>query len=86
MGRLSDKIEPRLLASTGLGVCAAGLLLLSRIGPETPILYIQAALVILGLGFALFSSPNTNAIMCSVPRRSYGSLPHHWPPCLRGRC
>jgi len=30
------------------------------------------SLLILGLGFGLFSSPNTNAIMGSVERRDYG--------------
>ena len=30
-------------------------------------------LAILGIGLALFSSPNTNAIMSSVKRRHYGS-------------
>jgi hypothetical protein len=29
-------------------------------------------LVIIGFGFALFSSPNTNAVMSSIDRRSYG--------------
>jgi hypothetical protein len=31
-----------------------------------------AWLILLGFGFALFSSPNTNAIMGSVERRFYG--------------
>jgi hypothetical protein len=31
-----------------------------------------ATLVVLGLGLALFSSPNTNAIMSSIERRCYG--------------
>ena len=35
-------------------------------------IYIICCLVILGFGFALFSSPNTNAIMSSVERRFYG--------------
>jgi hypothetical protein len=31
-----------------------------------------AAAVVVGFGFALFSSPNTNAVMSSVDRRVYG--------------
>jgi hypothetical protein len=29
-------------------------------------------LILLGLGFALFSSPNTNAVMSSIEKRFYG--------------
>jgi hypothetical protein len=35
--------------------------------------YLVAALVVTGLGFGLFSSPNTNAIMSAVEKRYYGS-------------
>ena len=31
-----------------------------------------AGVVLLGFGFALFSSPNTNAVMSSIDRRFYG--------------
>ncbi len=71
-GRLSDRIEPRIIASAGMGVTAVGLGLLILIGPTTPIWTIVARLALLGFGFALFSSPNTNAIMSSVERRFYG--------------
>ncbi|MCJ7769834.1 MAG: MFS transporter, partial [Dehalococcoidales bacterium] len=42
------------------------------INQDTGIAYILLSLVILGLGFALFSSPNTNAVMSSVGKRSFG--------------
>jgi EmrB/QacA subfamily drug resistance transporter len=71
-GRLSDRIEPRMIASIGMALTAAGLLTLSLLAPETPVWSIVALLLILGLGYALFSSPNTNAIMSSVDRRHYG--------------
>lgn len=71
-GRLSDKVEPRLLASTGMGLSAVGLLLFAFLTGATPIPYMAAGLAILGFGFALFSSPNTNAVMSSVDRGSYG--------------
>jgi MFS family permease len=71
-GRLSDRIEPRLLASAGMAVSVLGLLLLSFLGPATGLGFIFAALLVLGFGFALFSSPNTNAVMSSVERRFYG--------------
>lgn len=71
-GRLSDKVEPRTLASLGMAVICVGLLMLTVVSLTTPIVYIIACLVLLGFGFALFSSPNTNAIMSSVSRSHYG--------------
>ncbi len=71
-GRLSDRIEPRFLASAGMGLSVAGLALLSLIGASTSASIVSAILVVLGLGFALFSSPNTNAVMSSVERRYLG--------------
>ncbi len=71
-GRLSDRIEPRIVASTGMAMSAAGLFLTAFLGAGSPLAAIVAILVLCGLGFALFSSPNTSAIMGSVPRRQYG--------------
>ncbi len=71
-GRLSDRTEPRLIASVGMALSAAGLILFSLLGPATGFGAIIASLVCLGLGFGLFSSPNTNAIMCSVEKRHLG--------------
>jgi MFS family permease len=71
-GRLSDRIEPRLLASAGMALSAAGLFLFIPLNPSTPIAAVIADLVLLGLGFGLFSSPNTHAVMGSVERRHYG--------------
>ncbi|MEJ2208884.1 MAG: MFS transporter [Anaerolineae bacterium] len=71
-GRLSDRIEPRIVASVGMGFTALGLALFFFIGPATPLWSIIVRLAILGFGFALFSSPNMNAIMGSVERTFYG--------------
>jgi MFS family permease len=71
-GRLSDRIESRIVASAGMALTATGLLLLIFLGPSSPLWYIIGSLMLLGLGFALFSSPNTNAVMSSVERRDYG--------------
>lgn len=71
-GKLSDRIEPRIVASTGMALTASGLFLLSFIQNDTNIMYIVISLIILGCGFALFASPNTNAIMSSVENRYYG--------------
>jgi MFS family permease len=71
-GRLSDRVAPRLVASAGMGLIAVGLALLALVGPATPHSFVVACLVLLGAGFGLFSSPNTNAVMGSVEKRSYG--------------
>lgn len=71
-GRLSDRVEARTVASIGMGLTAVGLALLALLTETTPLWYIVACLFVLGLGFGLFSSPNTNAIMSAVDRRYYG--------------
>ena len=72
-GRLSDRVEPRIVASAGMGLTFVGLVLLTRLlNGQTPTALIALCLMLLGLGFALFSSPNTNAVMSSVERRHFG--------------
>ncbi len=71
-GRLSDRVEPRLVTSVGMVLTVTGLAMLSFLGPETPRIYIIVSLTVLGFSFALFSSPNTNAIMSSVEKKFYG--------------
>ncbi len=71
-GRLSDRIEPRLIASTGMLITVIGLIFFVFIGPNTSKLMIVLILAFLGFGFALFSSPNMNAIMGSVEKRHLG--------------
>jgi EmrB/QacA subfamily drug resistance transporter len=71
-GRLSDRIEPRILASAGMGLITAGLALFIFLGENTSLGFIIASLILIGLGFGFFTSPNTNAIMSSVKQRFYG--------------
>jgi len=71
-GRLSDRMEPRVVASMGMALSAAGLLAFTRLGPASGLAAITANLMLVGLGFALFSSPNTNAVMGAVERMQYG--------------
>lgn len=72
-GRLSERIEPRYLSSLGMAICAAGLGMLAVSGAATPVTWITTCLVVLGAGFALFSSPNMNSIMSSVDSRHYST-------------
>ncbi|MHA1413751.1 MAG: MFS transporter [Promethearchaeota archaeon] len=71
-GRLSDKKEPQIIASIGMGLLSLGLIMLIFTDELTPLSYIISCQLILGLGYALFSSPNTNAVMGSIDKRYFG--------------
>jgi MFS family permease len=72
-GKLSDKYQPRILASIGMGVNAIGLVMLLPLNHQTTNTYLIGSLILLGIGFGLFSSPNTNAVMSSVEKRFLGT-------------
>lgn len=72
VGRLSDRIEPRILASAGMGVCTLGLGMLAFVEQDTPLPYTVASLLVLGAGLGLFASPNTHALMSSASKQWYG--------------
>jgi len=71
-GKVSDRIEPRLLSSAGMALTFCGIMLFTRLTADSHIIFIVATLLLLGFGFAIFSSPNMNAIMSSVERRFLG--------------
>jgi MFS family permease len=71
-GRLSDRIEPRIIASAGMALTAIGVAIFVFLNEKTPLELIIGNLVLVGFGQALFSSPNTNAIMSSAPKTAYG--------------
>lgn len=72
-GRLSDRVESRVVASAGMALTAMGLALLAAVAVSTPLEYIVGCLALLGVGFGLFSSPNTNAVMGAVEPMHYGA-------------
>jgi MFS family permease len=71
-GRLSDRVEPVIVASAGMTFTTIGLAMMIFLDETTAMAYVVASLVVIGFGFALFSSPNTNAIMSSVEKRLLG--------------
>jgi EmrB/QacA subfamily drug resistance transporter len=71
-GRLSDRIDPSVIATSGMGIIVVGLVGLIFLTPATPLVFIIVLLFLLGFGFGLFSSPNTNIIMSSVDKKYYG--------------
>jgi len=71
-GKLSDRIEPRIVASIGLVLTGVGICLFTVLNEKTPLLFILGNLILLGLGYGLFSVPNANAVMSSVESKFYG--------------
>jgi EmrB/QacA subfamily drug resistance transporter len=71
-GRLSDRIEPRLIASAGMALTTIGLTIFIFVNEKTPLELVVGNLALMGLGFAFFSSPNINAVMSSAPQTAYG--------------
>jgi EmrB/QacA subfamily drug resistance transporter len=67
-GRLSDRIGSRVLATGGMVAIAGGMVLLAFISATAPLWHVAGALVVVGLGMAAFSAPNTSAVMGSVRR------------------
>ncbi|HEX9442605.1 MAG TPA: MFS transporter, partial [Candidatus Binatia bacterium] len=71
-GWLSDRVEPRIVASAGMAIVASSIFALSRLGAASEWWQIAAILMFLGTGHAFFSSPNINATMSSVGKKHYG--------------
>lgn len=71
-GKLSDKIDAGRIASVGMALISIGLFIIAFIKVDSSIFFIIPILFLFGIGYSLFSSPNTNAIMSSVERKYYG--------------
>ena len=66
VGRVSGKIEPRILATMGSVTIAIGYFSMFIQPIDSPVAWIGAGMMLLGLGFALFSTPNNHSAMNSV--------------------
>ncbi|TFH21747.1 MAG: MFS transporter [Bacteroidia bacterium] len=71
-GKLSDTRDPRILSSIGMGIIVMGLIMLTFLTETSSITYLVVILAVVGFGFGMFSSPNTNAIMGSVHKKYLG--------------
>jgi EmrB/QacA subfamily drug resistance transporter len=71
-GKLSDRMEPRIVASVGMALTGVGLGLLTVLNEKTTLVFIVGNLILLGFGYGLFSVPNASAVMSSVENRFYG--------------
>jgi len=71
-GRLSDRFEPSVLATTGCLVMALAFGILQIIGADTSVYLTGSALITLGIGFGLFTTPNNNAALSSMRKSRLG--------------
>jgi DHA2 family multidrug resistance protein-like MFS transporter len=71
-GRLSDKYPAGLLGGFGLAVLTAGLLLMLALPPDPPFLDVVWRMMVCGIGFGFFQSPNNRAMISAAPRSRSG--------------
>ena len=72
MGRLSDRIGPRVPSMIGMTLNIGAMLAFSRLGADSAILHVVLPSMALGAGMATFSAPNNSSVMGTVPREKYG--------------
>ena len=66
-GAMSDRFGTRVFAVLGMCIAALGLFLMSGLNASDNVWDVVWRLVIIGLGFGMFQSPNNSEIMGSVP-------------------
>lgn len=72
-GRVSDRYGFRHQTTLGIILVSIGLLLMATIEANTPIALVMARLAVIGVGTSIFMSPNSSAIMGSVPKERLGT-------------
>jgi EmrB/QacA subfamily drug resistance transporter len=71
-GTFSDRIGAQIPTTLGMLIMGVGLFMLSRITPDSPLVYVVAGLAISGLGSGMFVAPNNSALMGAAPRNRQG--------------
>ncbi|HEY7005672.1 MAG TPA: MFS transporter [Sphingomicrobium sp.] len=72
-GRIADRVNAGLLGGIGLGIFAAGLFFLSRLGAHPGNFDIAWRMAVCGLGFGIFQSPNNRTIVSAAPKPRSGA-------------
>jgi len=73
-GSLSDRFGPRLLCIAGCLGTFVGVALMARLGLDSSRLGVIVPLMIMGLGWSLFASPNLSALFGSVTPDRFGAV------------
>lgn len=72
-GSLSDRFDSRYLSCAGNFIMTAGLFMLSFLDKNTSFIYIITSMIVTGIGFGMFQTPNNSAIMGNVPPENRGT-------------
>jgi EmrB/QacA subfamily drug resistance transporter len=72
-GWLSDRFGSRMLCSTGAAIIVLGQYLIASFTLNSSVFQLVVPQVMIGLGWALFNSPNQSAIMSAVSRDQVGA-------------
>ncbi len=70
-GAMSRRVSPAVLATSGMILICCGLAAMIFISTTTPLWLLVAILALFGVGFGIFSSPNTNVVMSAVDKKNY---------------
>lgn len=71
-GSFSDHIGAQIPTTLGMLIMAGGLFMLSRLTPDTPLVFVVIGLAVSGLGSGMFVAPNNSALMGAAPRNRQG--------------
>jgi MFS family permease len=73
-GWLGDRLGSRLLCTLGSIMTVISMLVFSRLGADAGLAAVIIPLMILGLGWSLFQSPNLSAVFSAVEPRHVGAV------------
>jgi len=71
-GTISDYIGYRVLTCSGMVVCSFAMVLLSRLTAANSVMDVVRYLLVFSLGTSVFLSPNSSAVMGSIPKMYLG--------------
>ncbi len=70
-GRLATKVSPNAIVAVGMTLSTIGTFVFSRLDAQSPMEVLFLGQVLCGIGFGLFSAPNTTIVMNSVDRTRF---------------
>jgi MFS family permease len=73
-GRLSDRYNPRFIASVGVGLVLLGVVFYSQLGTSSAAILVVVPLVLVGAGLGLSRPASQVAVYSTVDRHEFGSL------------
>jgi MFS family permease len=72
-GWAADRLGTRWPIVIGLGIETLGLVVISRLAPDSPLVAVVAGLLLVGFGVGVFQVPNLTEMMAAFPRAQQGA-------------